>query len=325
LKGGGKLAEMIERPDVDALMAGPLGNWLDGQAIAREAALKATNNRRFGVVLVVLVLAVFALILFRIELGTVLAGTFFVGAAGWAWAEGPKRKAILAVKIGINDAIAEALGMEYHHDCEAGLPFELAKACRLVPSHDRASFEDSWSGHFGEIPFMLHEAHLEERRGSGKNRRWVTVFRGLIMDVGYTRRFHGTTLLVRDNFFRKIWGSKKDSIKVAGLTLDYAAMVHPDFEDIYDIYTSDQTEARYLIDPLYVEQLIALERSYEGQDAATIFHEGHLVIALKSGNLFESGSIDASDDRARMMRTIDQFENLARLAAMVNSRHAAQT
>jgi len=315
---------MIERPDVDALMAGPLGNWLSEQALAREAARAQTNNRRFIVVLVLGVLAVFALILFRLQFGPVLAGAFVLGGLGWAWAEGPKRKAIKAVKIGINHAIADALGMKYSHDCDAGMPFELAKACRLVPNHDRAKFEDLWSGHFGEIPFTLHEAHLEERRGSGKNRRWVTVFRGLIMDVGYTRAFHGTTLLVRDNFFRKIWGSRKDRIEVAGLTMDYAAMVHPDFEDIYDIYTSDQAEARYLIDPLYVEQLIALERSYEGQDAATIFHQGHLVIALKSPNLFESGSIDAGDDRARMMRTIDQFENLARLAIMVNTRNAPQ-
>ena len=324
MKGGCTVSNMIERPDVDALMAGPLGDWLDERAVTREAARKDTNNRRFIVVLVLLVLAVFALIAFRIELGTVLAGASFLGGLGWVWAEGPKRKAIKTVKIGINDAIAGALGMTYSHDCEAGMPFELAKTCKLVPHHDRAKFEDRWSGHFGEIPFTLHEARLEERRGSGKNRRWVTVFRGLIMDVGYSRRFHGTTLLVRDNFFRKIWGSKKDSIKVEGMQLDYAAMVHPDFEDIYDIYTSDQAEARYLIDPLYVEQLIALERSYSGQDAATIFHEGHLVIALKSPNLFESGSIDASDDRARMTRTIDQFENLARLAAMVNARHAAQ-
>ena len=322
MKGDGNLADMIERPDVDALMSGRLGNWLEEQAVTREVARKATNNRRFVVVLVLMVLAVFALILFRLDFGMVVAGTLVLGALGWAWADGPKRKAIKAVKIGINDAIADALGMEYSHDCEAGMPFELAKACRLVPKHDRAQFEDQWSGHFGEIPFTLHEAHLEERRGSGKNRRWVTVFRGLIMDVGYTRSFHGTTLLVRNNFFRKIWGTKQDSIKVSGLNLDYASMVHPDFEDIYDIYTSDQTEARYLIDPLYVEQLIALERSYEGQDAATIFHEGHLVIALKSPNLFESGSIEASNDRARMGRTIDQFENLARLAVMVNTRHA---
>ncbi len=311
---------MIERPDVDALMAGELGDWLREQAHVREAAKKATWNRRFVVLIVLLPLAVFALIAFQIEFMPVLWGSVILGGIGLAWAEIPKRQAVKTVKIGINDAIAQTLGLTYSHDCTAGTPFELAKACKLVPRHDRAKFEDQWSGHFGDIPFSLHEAKLEERRGSGKNRRWVTVFRGLIMSIGYRRRFHGTTLLVRDNAHRGMFFQKKDTISVAGMRLDYADMTHPDFEDRFDIYTSDQVEARHLIDPLYVERLIALEQSYRGEDVATIFHEGNLVVSLKAGNMFESGSIDASDDRKRMEKTIDQFARIADLAAELNSR-----
>lgn len=311
---------MIERPDIDALMTGPLGQWLSEQESVREDAKKSTWNRRFIVLLIVLPLAAFVLIAFRPDFMIVLWGGFFLGAAGFAWAQMPISKAVRAVKVGINDAIAEALDLEYLHDCEPAEPFALAKECKILPSHDRAHFEDQWSGHFGDIPFILHECKLEERRGSGKNRRWVTVFRGLVMSVGYSRRFHGTTLLVRDNAYRSFFGRKKDSIKVINLQLDYADMTHPDFEDRFDIYTSDQTEARHLIDPLYVERLIALESSYHGDDVATIFHEGSLVVTLKTGNMFESGSIEASDDRRRIETTIDQFARIADLARELNSR-----
>ncbi len=311
---------MIEQLDADALMAGPLGNWLEEQASVRENAKKVMWNRRFIVIIVVLPLALFAWIAFQLEFAPILWVGGAAIAMGFVWAQSPVRKAIKTVKVGINDAIAGALGLEYRHDCDAGAPFALAKACHTLPKHDRASFEDQWTGHIGDIPFRVHETHLEERRGSGKNRRWVTVFRGLVMSVGYSRRFHGTTLLVRNNAQRRFWGKKMDSLNVIDLTLDYAEMTHPDFEDRFDIYTSDQTEARHLIDPLYVERLIALEHSYRGDDVATIFHEGNLVVTLKTKNMFESGSIEARDDRRRIAKTIRQFATIADLARELNSR-----
>lgn len=311
---------MIERPDIDALMAGELGQWLEGQGTVRVEARKQTNGRRTKVMFAMLGGAGLLLML---DFTFAAYGTIMLGFAGLAWAQGPVNKAVKDVKVGINDAIAGALGLTYSHDCEPGQPFELAKACRLLPDHDRASFEDQWSGQIGDIPFMLHETKLEERRGSGKNRHWVTVFHGLVMSVGYARRFHGTTLLARDNAFRRFFGGKKDSITVFDRQLDYAEMVHPDFEDKFDVYTTDQVEARHLIDPLYVERLIALESSYRGEDVATIFHEGSLVVTLKAGNMFESGSIEARDDRARMATTIDQFARIADLARELNSRGPA--
>ncbi len=311
---------MIDRPDVDALMAGELGRWLEGQEQVRAEAKKKTWNRRFIVLIILLPLALFVLIAFQVDFAPVAWGGAVLGAAGFAWAQRPVTKAVKTVKVGINEAIAGTLGLEYRHDCDPGMPFELAKSCRLLPKYDRASFEDHWSGHIGDIPFSLHEVKLEEKRGSGKNRRWVTVFRGIIMSVGYSRRFHGTTLLVRDNAFRHFYGAKKDTIEVIGKRLDYAEMTHPDFEDKFDIFTTDQTEARHLIDPLYVERLIAVEQSYRGDDVTTIFHEGNLVVTLKAGNMFESGHIEARHDRRRMETTVDQFARIADLARELNSR-----
>lgn len=50
---------MIERPDVDQLLAGPLGEWLARQAQVREDA-RAVSNRRYtiGAAIVLPLLAV---------------------------------------------------------------------------------------------------------------------------------------------------------------------------------------------------------------------------------------------------------------------------
>lgn len=311
---------MIEGAQIDTLLSGPLGNWLEEQALVREQAKADTVRRRWNAAIVLVPLAAILIILVPIGPSIKLWITGLSAVAAWAWAEMPKKKAVKAVKVGINDAIAGSLGMTYSHDCDPERPFDLARFCRLVPRHDRASFEDRWSGHFGDIPFSLHEAKLEERQGSGKNRRWVTVFRGVIMSVGYKRRFSGTTVLVRDNRHRKFWGGKRDFVEVDGQRLDYAPMAHPDFEDTFDIYTSDRVEAHYLIDPLYIERLIALEAAYKGSDVGTIFHEGQIVVALKTENLFESGSIEARDDRTRIETTLDQFARLQDLARTLNER-----
>lgn len=309
---------MLEFPNADKLLAGPLGHWLQEQETVREEAKRQAGDRLFKAALA----GVFALailwILLPIPMDFKVFLTFGIGAAGWWWSQAPKRAAVKQVKTGINEAIAEALDLKYVHDLEPGQGFENAKEFKMLPHHHRASFEDMWSGHTRGHPFVLHEAKLEERRGSGKNKRWVTVFRGSILTIGFRRDFHGTTLVSRSGSHSKFFGGAKDSVELGGHHLSYVDMVHPGFEDMFDIYSNDQVEARYLVHPQYVERLIAVEQAFSGDDISTLFTGGNLVIVLNCGNLFESGSIEARDDARLVAVTIDQFARLAELADTLN-------
>src|SRR6478735_8681315 len=216
---------MIERPDVDKLLAGPLGEWLERQTRVREAAREKSDRRyRIGAFIVLPVLALLWFFLpggdpeFKVGASLVIAGL----AAAWGYA--PRAKAIKETKRGINSAIAESLGLTYQMEFEPGHGFDLARRYGLVPSYDRSSFEDQWSGPLGSRAFTLHEAHLEEERGSGKNRSYVTVFRGAILTITFTRNFHGTTLVERANKHRAFFGGAKDSIELDGRRLDYVDM-----------------------------------------------------------------------------------------------------
>ena len=140
---------MIERPNVDALMAGSLGQWLAEQATVREDA-KRKSNRRFVIASVVLVpvLGLFWVAsLFgnwNEELKMFLSFAGLAGGGGWAYA--PRAKAIKDTKRGINQAIAQSLGLTYSDEFEPGQGFELAQVYQHVPSYDRASFDALWSG-----------------------------------------------------------------------------------------------------------------------------------------------------------------------------------
>lgn len=310
-------------PDADTLLAGPLGGWLHEQVAVREDAKQKSNHRVLvgGGIAAALLLIGWLALSFSVELK--LFATAATAMMVGVWSQAPKMEAAKRVKIGINEAIADALGLKYAHDLEPGRGFERAKAYRMLPSFDRDSFEDGWSGHYGGNFFVLHEAHLEERRGSGKNQRWVTVFRGAIITMGLSRDTHGTTLVQRAGKHRKFFGGVKDSIRLDGKELGHVDMVHPDFEDIFDIFSSDQVEARYLVHPAYVERLIQIERAFEGDDIRCLFDANELVVVINSGDMFESGSINASDDRARLQQTLSQFRTLADLALSLNERPRA--
>jgi hypothetical protein len=312
---------MIEKPDVDELLAGPLGLWLEQQAAVREEA-KRKSNRRFMIASAILVpiLGVFWIASmfgdWSGELKMFLSFAGLAGGGGWAYA--PRAKAIKETKRGINNAIAEALGLTFSDDVVPSHGFELAKTYEMVPRFDRSSFEDMWSGDLAGRAFTLHEAHLEQRRSSGKRTHYVTVFRGAILTIEFDRQFHGTTLVERNKKHTKWFGGSKDSVTFDGHRLDCADMVNPEFEDVFTVWSDDQVESRYLVHPRYIERLVEVERGFGGQNVRCLFKGGKLAVAIESGNMFESGSLDASQDRVRIQTCVNQFMSLVSLCEALN-------
>ena len=310
---------MIEKPDAGALIAGPLGEWLAGQNASRgEAKAKAQRYTFYGVVGAVFC-GIFALVFTQnFQVVAFAAGLPFAIGAGLAQVA---RKTVTdRIKSEINAAIAKALGLEYSAKVTPGKTFERAKAFDLVPSFDDSHFEDLWWGVLGTQPFTLHEAKLTEEQGSGDNKRTVTVFAGSIMTVGFARNFIGTTLIERKSNHRGFFGGLKANIKLNGVELKLVDMVDPRFEEAFAVWSDDGVEARYLIHPDYAERLTAIEQAYSGDNIRALFSEGELLIVLETGDLFESGSLNAEDDRVMLERTIGQFTSLTELATKLNER-----
>ncbi|MEO1222000.1 MAG: DUF3137 domain-containing protein [Pseudomonadota bacterium] len=314
--------------DVQGLMRGELGNWLSEQTSMRNAAQKKAFDRWFiGAIGLLPVLSFLWFVplagLFDLKLFLAGGAIFAVGA----WGYKPIQEAKKAIKVGINDAVARDLGIHYDADVEPGVEFQKARTYGLVPKYDRDSFEDCWYGELDGNKFNLYEAHLEERRGSGKHRRWVTVFRGAMISLPFGRKFHSTTLLQRKGKHDKWFGlgSVKDVIKLDGHRMQYVDQVHPQFDDVFEVFSDDQVEARVLIHPSYVEHLINLERSFHGKEIRALFVDQHLVIAIETDNMFESGSIKAEEDHRRAQETADQFAALAKLMLAINQSERGKT
>jgi Protein of unknown function (DUF3137) len=312
---------MIVRPDPDALMAGELGEWLSGENDERLATkAKAAKIQRWGIIAACAVAA--TIVLFTGNIGPALQFGFFVGIGGFGLAEVSKRTVTRKIKGGINSAIARALGMEYSVAAMPGGEFDLAKSFDMFPSYDRASYEDMWRGKVGEQDFQLYEARLEEERSSGKSTEWVTVFKGSVITIGFARRFHGVTLIERAGRRKSFFGllGDKDEIELGGYSLGRIDLVDPRFQDLFAVWSNDPVESRYLVHPEYVERLLAIETAFAGEKVRALFIEGQMLILLESGDLFESGGLDADKDRFLLEKTIEQFGTLADVAVQLNER-----
>lgn len=158
-----------------------------------------------------------------------------------------------------------------------GFGEKLSKAVQ-IGGRTRASFEDQMSGQAHGAEFNSVETHLQQRRDDS----WTTIFRGQVMTLTFPKKFLGQTVVLRDKgrFQRKEHGEMKR-----------VGLVDPVFEKIFEAYSTDQVESRYLLDPHFMQKLVDLERSVDGKNIRFGFLDGQLFIVVETPNRYEAGSM----------------------------------
>ena len=201
--------------------------------------------------------------------------------------------------------IARYAGVAFKRHVSDSSSIHQFRAHGLVPGYDRSSFEDFLSGDRADCPFELFEAHLEKRHTDSKGRtHYSTCFRGQLLRVLAPMEFLGTTVVLRDAGVFNMFIKPKSELKRVGL-------VDPKFEKIFEVFGSDQVEARYLLTPDFMERLLKLEDMLSGKKARAAFHDGELMIAIEGGNLFEAGSMfKPLVDEARARKVLEEIDTV---------------
>jgi len=209
--------------------------------------------------------------------------TAFGVIAGFGVAQYLMKDVRAGTKDNIMGGICRFLGWTFKEEIVEPANFEFFKYLGLVTgNYTRSNFEDLVAGDAHGAAFQFYEAHLEKREGSGKNRKWVTKFRGQVLALEFDQKFLGKTVVLRDKGF--LQGKTKGDMKRVGL-------VDPVFEDIFEAYGTDQVEARYLLTPTFMQKLVDLEHSVDGKRIRFGFIGGQLLIAVETGNRYEAGSM----------------------------------
>ena len=191
------------------------------------------------------------------------------------------------------------------------------KEVGVVPGWDRSKYEDLVTGQRGQVSFELFEAHLEERRTTTDSKgrtqtTWVTVFKGQCLRLDFHKKFYGRTLITRDaGFFNRFGGGKG---------MQRAALEDPRFEKIFEVYTTDQVESRYLLTPDLMQKLVDLEEVFRGGKLKAAFNGGEMFITVQGGNLFEPGSMFKPLDSAdRVHELLKDFSAVFQLIDAVTA------
>lgn len=303
---------MLQTPDVDQLLNGELGRWLASQQQRRDEAKRKINRGIMiaaGVTLLALLIALAA--------GASTSILFIIAcfgvAGGGGYAQMVRDPIVADLKSQMNGAIAQSVGLTYSMSGEPGDYWPWLRGLSMLPDYDEDHYEDFWGGEIKNYEMRLFESVLQEWQKSGKERTLVTVFRGVIVEIGYGRQFRGTTLIERKGTRAKFFGLR-DSISAMGKTLEHVSFSNPDLERSFDLWSSDPVEAHYLVHPIYVERLVEVEQRYRGMDVRALFHGGKMIAVIETKAQFESGALDSAQDRKNMEETVRQFMAIAGLA-----------
>lgn len=224
------------------------------------------------------------------------AGLSLAFLAGlYAWVTSPKRQYAKAYKETILPELAKLFG-NFLYLVDGAIPVEEMRPSKIMPAHDRYQTEDYFEGQYKGINIKFSEVDFQQRRRSKNRTYYVSIFKGLaiLLDMK-TKKFYGHTIMDKDQSKISEWFKEKSS------NLKRANLVDPEFEKIFDVYTNDQVEARYLIDPVMMERLKGLQEEYDGEGMTAAFFESKMLVLIQSKhNHFEPAdlTIPASDPRS---------------------------
>ena len=157
-----------------------------------------------------------------------------------------------------------------------GISYNLFVQSNLFIPPDRYSSEDLIEGQIGLTRFHFAEVHAEERvethtrQGSTTVTRttWRDIFRGFLFIADFNKDFNGQTTLKPKTLLGGLIGRKQR------VTLENEA-----FMELFDVRSTDQIEARYLLSPSLMERFVALAEKY-GRCLSISFTQSYIIVAI---------------------------------------------
>lgn len=123
--------------------------------------------------------------------------------------------------------------------------------------------EDEICGRKNAVGYAILEAKATRTEGSGKNRRTVTIFKGVIVRLDFNKYFQGHTVVI-PNSEGKILGGLFGESSSRGRK-EICRMENVEFENAFSVYATDQQEARYILTPKLMDLIMrARARINEG-------------------------------------------------------------
>lgn len=209
------------------------------------------------------------------------------------------------MKTDILSHMAEARGWRFDADGPAENAVRVYRNLNLLGAHNELDVEDLFEGELKGVRFELFEALAKMRTKNRKSDSVRTVFSGLLARFNFPKDFNGSTVVLTDSgFFNWAAGFSQKGERV---TLE-----DPVFEKQFQVYSSDQVEARYLLTPSFMQRLLDIRNVFPEAEIQAAFESSSLYLAIdtKSSSRDELGFFDVKDlsQPISQQRSVQLFE-----------------
>lgn len=227
----------------------------------------------------------------------VLLGALAGGGAQWALSKRPRPDFRLAMRQEIYKPLCDAAGISYALAPMQSNAESFAKF-GLVGSYDASRFENQLAGSYNGIVFLQTDALLNAKRSDLS----AIVFNGLLSVFELPRRFKGQTLLLTsDEHLQKV----AEGFAEPPVRIDLGDWT---FEQSFEVYGTDEAEARAIVTPVLRGQLLAL-REMLGFDLQLAFTGATMLMTVdltaQAPDMTEPSW--AADDPRRLKAALTRF------------------
>ena len=191
-----------------------------------------------------------------------------------------------------------------------GVGEDLFRNSGLFTSPDRYHAEDLIEGCLDKTSFICSEVHAEERRArstkNGVQYYWEDIFKGFLFIADFHKEFQGETTILRNSFFKVKMGASR------------VKMENPDFEKVFDVFSTNQIEARYLITPSMMERMLKLDSNFK-KGVTISFRNSTILVAIPdSKNRFEADVWSSLNDMSILKSDFSVLQSLLDIVEELN-------
>lgn len=178
--------------------------------------------------------------------------------------------------------IAGALGLEF--SSKGCFPLESVLKHGILPPYDIEHIEDGFHGRINGVDLGFQEVVLSSRVRDNEDKvRYEQGFWGLVLRLKIAKTLNAHTVVLprrkMANFFRRQF-----------TPFQPVNLVSPEFEKRFDVLSTDQVEARYVLDPAFMERMMAAAALIGTKDVEISFLGDEIAFAIEHFKpMFEIG------------------------------------
>lgn len=174
---------------------------------------------------------------------------------------------------------------DFYDNSKNASSIEFLKPFGIIPKYDNIDLKYNVKGANNNVGIELIETILEQIVHTKRGREQTTVFSGIFVLFTMNKTFKGKTIIIHDLGLIVNWVKEQFS------NLENIKLEDPVFEDKFQVFSTDQIEARYLLTPAFMERLLALSSMFNNKIKFSFYNNKLLLMIETAENRFKPDSI----------------------------------